>query len=70
MSVPADTPVTTPSITLAVALLLLHVPPVLSGVNVIVAPLQTVAAPTILPEAIPEAILKVAIAVQKLFVLL
>ena len=50
LSVPAVTPVTMPDgLTEAFALLLLHVPPVTTSVNVMAEPTQTVAEPEILP---------------------
>jgi hypothetical protein len=51
VTVPLATPVTTPlELIEAIAeLLLLHVPPLTASVNVVVKPLQTVAAPLIVP---------------------
>src|ERR1019366_4639131 len=49
VSVPPETPVTIPPVTVAVALLLLHTPPVVVSVKVIVAPAHRLDAPVIEP---------------------
>ena len=49
VSAPAVTPVTTPPETVALILLLLHVPPVTPSVKVIAEPAHTLDAPVILP---------------------
>ena len=53
VAVPADTPLTTPLLTVAVAgVLLLHVPPVVASVSVVVAAVHTLVEPVILAGAV------------------
>jgi hypothetical protein len=49
VSIPAETPVTVPPTTVAVALLLLHTPPVTASVKVMDDAWQTLAGPAMLP---------------------
>ena len=51
VSVPAATPETIPTNTVAVALLLLHKPPVAASVKVVVEPAHTVDVPVIVPAS-------------------
>ena len=51
VSIPAVTPVTTPAVTKAFALLALQVPPGAKSVNVMVLPVQTVPGPEMLPSS-------------------
>ena len=47
-------PVTIPPIAVALVLLLLHIPPAVASVNVMVPPAQTVEGPFIVPALEPE----------------
>ena len=49
MLVPAKTPVTTPPVTIAVALLLLHTPPAAASLSVITDPAHTPEGPVMVP---------------------
>ena len=51
IAVPAAAPVTTPSVTVVEEVLLLHVPPVMALVNVVVADGQTDGIPVIMPAS-------------------
>ena len=70
MAVPAVTPVTVPPITVAEALLLLQVPPVVVLDNTVVAPTQTVDEPVMTPAlvAAPMVIVLVVVAVPQISV--
>lgn len=70
VSIPVDTAVTTPPLTVAVALLALQVPPGSDAVNVMVAPLHTALAPVMVPASAPAVtvIVNNAVAVPQLLV--
>ncbi len=51
VAVPAAIPVTTPAVTVALELLLLHAPPAAASVRAVVAPVHTADAPLIEPAS-------------------
>jgi hypothetical protein len=71
MTVPADTPITTPpdDIVALAVLLLFHVPPVTLAVKVVVLPAQTVSGPEIAAGGVPEVMTFVAMAVPQLLLI-